>query len=151
MFSFTSIDITLNLTVDQTDNLPRVYRHLIDCWVKVLNQSDFNKASQHRLEEVVKVLLSGSFWLIDFLFVMNSYLSVKNSYVPIDLAPIPIDERTSIDGVKRQKWWKKTLWTCSIDIKKKTTKYAKYANKRQKIVRFEPWDLVWIHIEKVDF
>jgi hypothetical protein len=40
---------------------------------------------------------------MDFLFVMNSYLSVKNSYVPIDLAPIPIDERTSIDGVKRQK------------------------------------------------
>ena len=40
---------------------------------------------------------------MDFLFVMNSYLSVKNSYVPIYLAPIPIDERTSIDGVKRQK------------------------------------------------
>jgi hypothetical protein len=40
---------------------------------------------------------------MDFLFVMNSYLSVKNSYVPIDLAPIPIDERTFIDGVKRQK------------------------------------------------
>jgi len=38
-----------------------------------------------------------------------------------------------------------------LHIEEKTTKYAKQANKRQKMVRFEPGDLFWIHISKGKF
>jgi hypothetical protein len=33
-------------------------------------------------------------------------------------------------------------------IEEKTTKYAKYANKERKMVRFETGYLVWIHLSK---
>ena len=48
-----------------------------------------------------------------------------NHYVLIDLVPIPIDDST--------------------------TKYIKHANKGRKMVRFEPRDLVWIHLSKNRF
>jgi len=38
-----------------------------------------------------------------------------------------------------------------LHIKEKTTKYTKQANKRRKMVRFEPEDLVWIHFSKGRF
>jgi len=38
-----------------------------------------------------------------------------------------------------------------LHIKEKTTKYTKQANKWRKMVRFEPEDLVWIHISKGRF
>ncbi|KAL3598370.1 hypothetical protein D5086_006288 [Populus alba] len=38
-----------------------------------------------------------------------------------------------------------------LHIEEKTTKYAKQANKGRKMVRFEPGDLVWIHISKGRF
>ena len=38
-----------------------------------------------------------------------------------------------------------------LHIEEKTTKYAKQANKGQKMVRFEPEDLVWIHISNDRF
>jgi hypothetical protein len=48
-----------------------------------------------------------------------------NHYVLIDLVLIPIDDST--------------------------TKYIKHANKGRKMVRFEPRDLVWIHLNKNRF
>jgi len=74
-----------------------------------------------------------------------------NPCVPIDLVPIPIDERTSMDGIRKAELMKELHEQVRLHIEEKTTKYAKQANKGQKMVRFEPGDLVWIHIRKGRF
>jgi len=74
-----------------------------------------------------------------------------NPCVPIDHVHIPIDERTSKDGIRKAELMKKLYEQVRLHIEKKTTKYVKQANKRQKMVRFEPGDLVWIHISKGRF
>jgi len=74
-----------------------------------------------------------------------------NPCVPIDLVPIPIDERTSMDGIKKAKLIKELHEQVRLHIEEKKTKYAKQANKGRKMVRFEPGDLVWIHISKGRF
>jgi translation initiation factor IF-1 len=74
-----------------------------------------------------------------------------NRCVPIDLVHIPIDERTSMDGIRKAELMKKLHEQVRLHIDKKTTKYAKQANKGRKMVRFEPGDLVWIHISKGRF
>jgi hypothetical protein len=71
-----------------------------------------------------------------------------NPCVPIDLVHIPIDERTSMDGIRKAELMKKLHEQVRLHIEEKTTKYAKQANKGRKMVRFEPEDLVWIHISK---
>jgi len=74
-----------------------------------------------------------------------------NPCVPIDLMPIPIDKRTSIDGIKKEKIMKILHKQVRSHIEEKTTKYAKHANKRQKMVRFKSRDLVRIHLSKDRF
>jgi translation initiation factor IF-1 len=74
-----------------------------------------------------------------------------NPCVPIDLVHIPIDERTSMDGIRKAELMKKLHEQVRLHIEEKTTKYAKQANKGRKMVRFEPGDLVWIHISKGRF
>jgi len=74
-----------------------------------------------------------------------------NPCVPIDLVPIPIDERTSMDGIRKTELMKKLHEHVRLHIEEKTIKYAKQANKGRKMVRFEPGDLVWIHISKGKF
>jgi hypothetical protein len=74
-----------------------------------------------------------------------------NPCVFIDLMPIPIDKRTFIDGIKKEKIMKILHKQVRSHIKEKTTKYAKHANKRQKMVRFESGDLVRIHLSKDRF
>jgi translation initiation factor IF-1 len=73
-----------------------------------------------------------------------------NACVPIDLVHIPIDERTSMDGSRKVELMKKLHEQVRLHIEEKMTKYAKQANKGRKMVRFEPGDLVWIHISKAD-
>jgi hypothetical protein len=74
-----------------------------------------------------------------------------NPCVPIDLIHIPIDERTSMDGIRKAELMKKLHEQVRLHIEEKTIKYAKQANKGRKMVRFEPGDLVWIHISKGRF
>jgi len=74
-----------------------------------------------------------------------------NPCVPIDLVHIPIDERTSMDGIRKAELMKKLHEQVRLHIEEKMTKYAKQANKGRKMVRFEPGDLVWIHISKGRF
>jgi translation initiation factor IF-1 len=74
-----------------------------------------------------------------------------NPCVPIDLVHIPIDERTYMDGIRMAELMKKLHKEVRLHIEEKTTKCAKQANKGQKMVRFEPGDLVWIHISKGRF
>jgi hypothetical protein len=74
-----------------------------------------------------------------------------NPCVPIDLVHIPIDEITSMDGIRKAELMKKLHEQVRLYIEDKTTKYTKQANKGQKMVRFEPGDLVWIHISKGRF
>jgi len=74
-----------------------------------------------------------------------------NPCVPIDLIHIPIDERTSMDGIRKAELMKKLHEQVRLHIEEKTTKYAKQNNKGRKMVRFEPGDLVWIHISKGRF
>jgi len=74
-----------------------------------------------------------------------------NPCVPIDLVHIPIDDRTFMDGIRKVELMKKLHEKVRLHIEEKTTKYAKQANKGRKKVRFEPEDLVWIHISKGGF
>jgi len=74
-----------------------------------------------------------------------------NPCVPINLVHIPIDERTFMDGIRKAELMKKLHEQVRLHIEEKTTKYAKQANKGRKMVRFEPGDLVWIHISKGRF
>jgi hypothetical protein len=39
--------------LDRTENLPGFSKHIFKYWVKILDQPEFNKATQHRLEAVV--------------------------------------------------------------------------------------------------
>lgn len=48
------------------------YRHIVLHCIKVSGQSEFKTATQHRPETAVQVLLSGSFWLVDILYEMDS-------------------------------------------------------------------------------
>jgi len=74
-----------------------------------------------------------------------------NPCVPIDLVHIPIDERISMDGIRKAKLMKKLHEQVRLHNEEKTTKHAEQANKGWKMVRFEPGDLVWIHISKGRF
>jgi ribosomal protein L21E len=74
-----------------------------------------------------------------------------NPCVRIDLVHLPIDERTYMDGIRKAELMKKLHQQVRLHIEEKTTKYAKQANKGWKMVRFEPGDLVWIHISKGRF
>jgi len=74
-----------------------------------------------------------------------------NPCVVIDHVHIPIDERTSKDGIRKAELMKKLHEQVRLHIEEKTTKYAKQANKGQKMVRFKPKDLVWIHISRGRF
>jgi hypothetical protein len=74
-----------------------------------------------------------------------------NSCVPIDLVSILINDRTSMDGVKKEEMMKKLHEQVRSHIEEKTTKYTKHANKGRKMVKFEPRDLVWIHLSQGRF
>jgi translation initiation factor IF-1 len=74
-----------------------------------------------------------------------------NPCVSIYLVHIPIDERISMDGIRKAELMKKLHEQVRLYIEEKTIKYAKQANKGRKMVRFEPGDLVWIHISKGRF
>ena len=56
-----------------------------------------------------------------------------------------------MDGIRKTELMKELHEQVRLHIEEKTTKYAKQANKGQKMVRFEPGDLVWIHIRKGRF
>jgi hypothetical protein len=71
-----------------------------------------------------------------------------NPCIPIDLVPILINERTSMGRVKKSEMMKKLPGQVRSHIEKKTTNYAKHANKGKKMVRFESRDLVLIHLSK---
>jgi translation initiation factor IF-1 len=55
-----------------------------------------------------------------------------------------------MDGIRKAELMKKIHEQVRLHIEEKTTKYAKHANKGRKMVRFEPGDLVWIHIARAD-
>jgi len=66
-----------------------------------------------------------------------------NPCVPIDLMFIPTDERTYMDGVKNTEMMKKKAMNrFDIISRKRQQKYAKHANKGQKMVKSELRDLI---------
>jgi len=56
-----------------------------------------------------------------------------------------------MDGIRKAKLMKKLHEQVRLHNEEKTTKHAEQANKGWKMVRFEPGDLVWIHISKGRF
>jgi len=56
-----------------------------------------------------------------------------------------------MDTIKKAEMMKKLHEQFRSHIEEKITKYAKHANKGQKMVRLEPGDLVWIRLSKGRF
>jgi hypothetical protein len=69
-------------------------------------------------------------------------------HTPMDLFPLPLQEQVNLHAAKRSKFIKKLHDDTRRNIKKKSTRYAKQANKGNKKFIFQPGDLVWLHLRK---
>jgi hypothetical protein len=69
----------------------------------------------------------------------------------MDLLPLPLQEQVNLDAITRSELIKRLHEGTRRNIEKKSTQYAKQANKGKKKVLFQPGDLVWLHLRKDHF
>ena len=74
-----------------------------------------------------------------------------NPLTLLDLLPLLVNERTSLDGQKKDEMVKKLHESVRQHIEKKNEQYANKANKGRRQVIFEPSDWVWVHMRKKRF
>ena len=72
-------------------------------------------------------------------------------HTPMDLLPLPLQEQVNLDAITRSELIKRLHEDTRRNIEKKSTQYAKQANKGKKQVLFQPGDLVWLHLRKDHF
>jgi hypothetical protein len=71
-----------------------------------------------------------------------------NPRAPIDLLPLPPSKTTCFDASQRSEIILKMHETTKLNIEKLNEKYQIASRKARKEVRFEPGDLVWLHLRK---
>jgi hypothetical protein len=69
-------------------------------------------------------------------------------HTPMDLLPLPLLEQVNLDATKRSDLIKRLHAETRKNIEKKSTQYAKHANKGKKKVTFQPGDIIWLHLRK---
>jgi hypothetical protein len=74
-----------------------------------------------------------------------------NPRAPIDLLPLPPSKMTYFDASQRSEFIFKMHETTKLNIEKMNEKYRIAASKGRKEVKFEPNDLVWLHLRKERF
>ena len=74
-----------------------------------------------------------------------------NPLTPMDLIPLPFEEKVSLDGEKKAKMVRQLHEGVRLQIEKKNILYASKANKRRKLVVFQPGNWVWVHMRKERF
>jgi hypothetical protein len=74
-----------------------------------------------------------------------------NPRAPIDLLPLPSSEMTCFDASQRSELILKMHEPTKLNIEKMNEKYHIAASKGRKEVKFEPGDLVWLHLRKERF
>ena len=65
-----------------------------------------------------------------------------NPLIPMDLIPFPFEEKVSLDGEKKAKMVRQLHEGVRLQIQKKNRLYTSKANKRRKLVVFQPGDWV---------
>ena len=70
---------------------------------------------------------------------------------PIDLLHLPSESRVSHDVKLRAKEMKKLYEQVRNNIEKTKADYKVRVNKHRKKIRFNPGDLVWLHLRKERF
>lgn len=70
---------------------------------------------------------------------------------PIDLMPLPFSEKTNFDATKRAELMLKLHETTKENIERMNAKYKIAGDKGRKELKFEPGDLVWLHLRKERF
>jgi hypothetical protein len=71
-----------------------------------------------------------------------------NSRAPIDLLPLPPSETTYFDASQWSEFTLKMHETTKLNIEKMNEKYRIVGSRGRKEVKFEPRDLVWLHLRK---
>jgi hypothetical protein len=71
-----------------------------------------------------------------------------NPRASIDLLPLPPSETAYFDASQRSEFILKMHETIKLNIEKINEKYHIAASKGHKEVKFEPGDLVWLHLRK---
>ena len=75
-----------------------------------------------------------------------------NPLTPLDLLPILVlDEVLCNDGYEKTSFIKDLHHHIKLQIERKVGKYVELANKRHKVLIFEPGDWVWLHLRKDRF
>ena len=69
-----------------------------------------------------------------------------NPRASIDLLPLPTCERLNLDAKKRAEFILKLHDTTKKNIESMTEKYKIAGSKGRKEIKFEPGDLVWLHL-----
>jgi hypothetical protein len=67
---------------------------------------------------------------------------------PIDLLPLPHFKTTCFDASQQSEFILKMHETTKLNIEKMNEKYRVAGRKGRKEVKFEPRDLVWLHLNK---
>src|SRR6266498_5287583 len=70
---------------------------------------------------------------------------------PIDLMPLPSSEKLNFDATKRAELMLKLHETNKENIECMNAKYKFAGDKGRKELKFEPGDLVWLHLRKERF
>jgi hypothetical protein len=70
---------------------------------------------------------------------------------PIDLMPLPSSENLNFDATKRAELMLKLHETTKENIERMNAKYKLVGDKGRKEIKFEPGDLVWLHLRKERF
>jgi hypothetical protein len=74
-----------------------------------------------------------------------------NPHAPIDLLPLPTTERVHTDAKECADFILKLHASTKENIEKMSEKYRLVGNQGRKEVKFEPGDLVWLHLRKDRF
>jgi hypothetical protein len=74
-----------------------------------------------------------------------------NPHAPIDLLPLPTTERVHTDAKDCADFILKLHASTKENIEKMSEKYRLVGNQGRKEVKFEPGDLVWLHLRKDRF
>jgi hypothetical protein len=70
---------------------------------------------------------------------------------PIDLMPLPTSEKIKFDAKQRAELMLKLHETTKQNIERMNAKYKLVGDKGRKELKFEPKDLVWLHLRKERF
>jgi hypothetical protein len=74
-----------------------------------------------------------------------------NPRAPIDILPLPTSERIHSEAKEHAEFILKIHETTKQNIEKMTKKYRVAGSKGKKELKFEPGDLVWLHLRKERF